>query len=52
MDNRWTVIDGDPDFFAITKRIHNFLHGSPATAAPLGAAEHEVYEAVAGRRRE
>ena len=27
VDARWVVIDGDPTFFAITKRIHNRLHG-------------------------
>jgi hypothetical protein len=25
IDARWLVIDGDPAFFAITKRIHNGL---------------------------
>src|SRR2546428_7379870 len=29
LDVRWTVIAGTPDFFAVTKRIHNFLHGEP-----------------------
>lgn len=24
---RWLVLDGDAEFFAITKRIHNLLHG-------------------------
>ena len=24
---RWTVIGGDPEFFAITKRLHNQIHG-------------------------
>ena len=24
---RWMVIGGDPEFFAITKRLHNQIHG-------------------------
>src|SRR6478752_3784103 len=28
IENRWLVIDGDPAFFAITKRLHNRLHGA------------------------
>src|SRR5690242_11711635 len=27
IDARWLVIDGSADFFAVTKRIHNRLHG-------------------------
>ena len=27
VDARWLVIDGDPPFFALTKRLHNRLHG-------------------------
>ena len=27
IDARWAVIEGDDDFFALTKRIHNRLHG-------------------------
>jgi trehalose synthase len=47
VDNRWVVIDGNPDFFRITKRIHNNLHGYPGDGGPLGDAERHVYEAVA-----
>src|SRR3712207_8112728 len=28
VDTRWVVIEGDPEFFDVTKRIHNRLHGS------------------------
>ena len=24
---RWLVLSGDPEFFTITKRLHNVLHG-------------------------
>ncbi len=44
IDARWTVISGDPEFFVITKRIHNRLHGFAGDGGPLGAAEHEIYE--------
>jgi trehalose synthase len=40
----WRVITGDPDFFAVTKRIHNGLYGSPGDGGPLGAAERRIYE--------
>src|SRR5262245_49016871 len=32
---RWTVIGGDPEFFAITKRLHNLIHGAPGDGGPL-----------------
>jgi trehalose synthase len=44
VDARWAVISGDPEFFAITKRIHNRLHGFAGDGGPLGDAEREVYE--------
>ena len=44
VDARWVVIEGQPEFFAITKRIHNRLHGFAGDGGPLGDAEGEVYE--------
>jgi trehalose synthase len=44
VDARWAVISGQSDFFAITKRIHNRLHGFAGDGGPLGDAEREVYE--------
>jgi trehalose synthase len=38
----WLVISGDAQFFAITKRLHNQIHGDRA-AEPLGAAEAHHY---------
>jgi trehalose synthase len=38
----WLVITGDAGFFAITKRLHNQIHGS-LSAGPLGAAEAGHY---------
>jgi trehalose synthase len=46
IDARWLVIEGDPDFFAITKRIHNGLYGSPGDGGDLGPAERRHYEEV------
>jgi trehalose synthase len=46
IDARWLVIDGDPAFFAITKRIHNGLYGSPGDGGELGPAERRHFEDV------
>lgn len=43
VDAKWTVIDGDPAFFDITKRLHNRLHGFPGDDGELGAAETAHY---------
>lgn len=52
IDARWLVIDGDPEFFAITKRIHNGLYGTPGDGGELGPAERRAYEAVLRRNAE
>ncbi|WP_409329295.1 glycosyltransferase [Trujillonella humicola] len=44
VDARWEVISGDPEFFTVTKRLHNQLHGAPGDGRPLDAAAREVYE--------
>jgi trehalose synthase len=46
VDVRWQVIAGEPDFFTITKRIHNHLHSAPGDGGPLGEEERAVYEAA------
>ncbi len=46
IDTHWAVIEGDPEFFTITKRIHNRLHGVLGDGGPLGDAERSHYEAV------
>ena len=43
---RWLVIAGDPGFFAITKRVHNRLHGIPGDGGLLGDEEAGAYESV------
>ena len=46
VDTRWLVLDGDPEFFAITKRVHNALHGTLHPGAELASAEHAHYDRV------
>lgn len=46
VDSRWAVIEGDPEFFAVTKRIHNNLHGELGDAGELGEQERQTYERV------
>ena len=46
VDARWVVIEGEPDFFTLTKRIHHQLHGSAGDGLGLGDADREVYERV------
>ena len=43
---RWIVIGGDPDFFAITKRLHNQIHGWVDGAGPLSSADAGYYKQV------
>lgn len=46
VDTRWLVLDGDHDFFMITKRLHNFLHGSPGDGGELGSWERHHFARV------
>jgi trehalose synthase len=46
VDARWVVIDGTPDFFTVTKRIHNRLHGAEGDGLPLDDAAERTYEQV------
>jgi trehalose synthase len=46
IDATWLVIEGAPDFFDVTKRIHNHLYGGAGDGGPLGRLEHEVYAAA------
>ena len=46
VDVRWVVIEGTPDFFAVTKRIHNRLHGAVGDGGALDDAARAVYEQV------
>jgi trehalose synthase len=46
LETEWLVIAGDPEFFAVTKRIHNGLYGSPGDGGDLGERERAIYERV------
>jgi trehalose synthase len=46
VDARWLVIAGTPEFFRITKRIHNLLHEDPGDGGALGDSERRVYDGV------
>ncbi len=46
VDVRWLVIGGDSDFFRITKRLHNRIHGEPGDGGGLGLAERDHIDHV------
>src|SRR6266545_1323345 len=46
VDARWIVIDGPPEFFEVTKRIHNRLHGAEGDGGPLDEGARQIYERV------
>jgi trehalose synthase len=46
---RWMVLEGDQDFFRVTKRLHNRLHGSLGDGGPLENEEREGYLRVIHR---
>ena len=44
IDTRWLVIDAEDDFFTVSKRIHNQLHGNHGDGQGLGENDRAVYE--------
>jgi trehalose synthase len=44
VDTRWVVLRESPEFFVVTKRIHNRLHDDPGDGGELGEDERLVYE--------
>jgi trehalose synthase len=52
IDARWLAITGSPEFFAVTKRLHNRLHGHAGDGGPLGDAERSVYESTCAANAE
>jgi trehalose synthase len=53
VDTRWVVLHEEAEFFELTKRLHNNLHGHDGDGGALGDAERELYEgtlAASGRR--
>lgn len=43
------VIEGGPEFFCVTKRIHDRLHGAIGDGGPLASAELAVYQEAMDR---
>jgi trehalose synthase len=46
IDNRWRILDGSAEFFTVTKRIHNLLHGDVGDGGALADDERTCYEQV------
>jgi trehalose synthase len=46
VDARWLVVNGHNNFFVLTKRLHNRLHGAVGDGGPLGDDERRAYEAA------
>jgi trehalose synthase len=44
VDTRWVVLRERPEFFELTKRLHNNLHGVGGDGGPLGEEQRELYE--------
>jgi trehalose synthase len=49
VDSRWVVLEASSEFFSLTKRIHNLLHGSEGDGKGLGEQDHELYDEVLRR---
>jgi trehalose synthase len=45
IDVHWLVIEGDAEFFEVTKRIHNRLHEQQGDGGRLDRKAREVYDA-------
>ena len=45
---RWLVLDGDEEFFAVTKRLHNAVHGL-GDPSGLGPGAHMIYQRALDR---
>lgn len=46
IDERWLVIQGSPQFFDVTKKIHTLLHGLAPDGSEITPAERVQYEEV------
>ncbi len=44
VDARWKVIGGGPEFFDLTKRLHNHLHGFNGDDGRMSERERRLYE--------
>ena len=46
VDVRWAVLRGEPDFFCVTKRLHNHLHGDRGDGGALDDEARQIYESA------
>ncbi|HEX6457029.1 MAG TPA: glycosyltransferase [Solirubrobacterales bacterium] len=46
VDVRWVVLREEPEFFAVTKRLHNHLHGDRGDGGALDEEARRLYESV------
>lgn len=46
VDVRWVVLREGPDFFCVTKRLHNHLHGDRGDGGALDEGARRVYDEV------
>lgn len=44
IDTRWVVLRERAEFFGLTKRLHNNLHGDRGDGGPLGPEQRDLYE--------
>lgn len=49
VDARWLVIEGNPAFFEVTKRLHNNLHGAAGDGGALDEGARAAYEQTLAR---
>jgi trehalose synthase len=52
VDMRWLTIAGSADFFTLTKRLHNHLHGELGDGGELGEVERSAFERVSRENAE
>jgi len=52
IDERWLVIDGRPQFFDVTKRLHTLLHGVRHDGEGLDERDRREYEDATERNAE
>ena len=43
IDARWVVLEGNEEFFAVTKRLHHLLHGQPGDGGELDEPARASY---------
>jgi trehalose synthase len=44
IDTRWAVLEGNEDFFQVTKRLHHLLHGRPGDGRGLDQTVRGTYQ--------